>query len=254
MPRPNKRLSKEEYSGFRQRFSAPDTNYNLLNAEHPVFGRRRVWDGDYTREQYLRSVDHLMGVLDGTIADREVAHKTDSGSETPDVVVWLDKSARPCSWFVDAFWDQLAAPGSHKPRYEFLRIDRRDWLQHMGYSDIEARNATPKAVRVESVPEELILRIRALFCAEPIDLSRWCNQVASTPTTLDDCAVLVVDETQVSGATLAIATGLLARVAPRAKVSGTYFWRDTTSKTVGDVRQPGTCQSGIRERTPMAQK
>ncbi|MCV7128345.1 hypothetical protein [Mycolicibacterium vanbaalenii] len=57
---------------------------------------------------------------------------------------------------------------------------------------------------------------------------------------MDDLHVVVVDETQVSGATLAVATGLISRVAPRAHVSGTYFWRDTTNKQVGGVLQPGT--------------
>ena len=43
-----------------------------------------------------------------------------------------------------------------------------------------------------------------------------------------------------SGATLATATGLIARAAPEARVSGAYFWRDNTSKTVGGVTQRGT--------------
>ncbi|ABM16728.1 hypothetical protein [Mycolicibacterium vanbaalenii] len=163
MSRPRKQLTNEEYLTLRTRFSAPEENYNLLGSEHPVFGRRKIWDGDYTREQYLRSVDHLIGVLDGTKRDREAGSGTDRQAQRPDVVVWLDKSARPCSWFVDAFWDQIAVPHTSKPRYEFLRIDRRDWLTHMGYTDTEARNAVRKEVRVDAVPEELILRMRSLF-------------------------------------------------------------------------------------------
>lgn len=238
MSRP--RLTDPQYAALRRRFSADEDNYSLVNAAHPVFGRRGVWDGDYTRQQYLRSVDHLIGVLDGTIAEREVCVGDTDNWPAPDVVVWLDKSARPASWFVDAFWEQLAAPGARKPRYEFLRIDRRDWLCHMGYSDTEARNATRKVVRVDAVPDELILRMRVLFCAEPVDADRWQDQVATAPTTLDGRNVLVVDETMVSGATLQIATGLLSRLAPSAAVSGTYFWRDTTSKAVGGVVQHAT--------------
>lgn len=239
MPRPNKTLSGDEYAALRQRFSAPEANYSLINGDHPVFSRRGIWDGDYTREQYLRSVDHIVGVLDGTIVEREIAHER-SRAAAPDVVIWLDKSARPCSWFVDAFWEMLAAPGSVKPRYEFLRIDRRDWLQHMGYSDSEARNAEPKSVQINDIPDEAILRLRVLFCDEVIDTARWRDQVSTAATTLDDYEVLVVDETMVSGATLSVATGIISRVAPSARVSGTYFWRDTTSRAVGKVRQPAT--------------
>ncbi len=240
MPRPNKQLSASEYSALKNRFATDDADYHLLNGHHPVFGNRGVWDGDYTRQQYLRSVDHLIGVIDGTIAGREVPEPNHVASVRPDVVLWLDKSARPASWFVDAFWEQLAAAGSIRPRYEFLRIDRRDWLSHMGYDDARARNAQTKTVRIDQIPDEPVLRIRALFCAEPTDPDRWRSQVNSAPTTLDGLNVLVVDETMVSGATLQIATGLLSRVAPTARVSGTYFWRDTTSRTVGGATQPGT--------------
>lgn len=59
-------------------------------------------------------------------------------------MVWLDKSARPASWIVDASWDRIATEGSQRPRYEFVRIDRRDWLVHMGYTDTQARNAAAK--------------------------------------------------------------------------------------------------------------
>ncbi|WP_162625648.1 hypothetical protein [Mycolicibacterium llatzerense] len=240
MPRPNKQLSAAEYTALRQRFSADDANYHLLNGFHPVFGRRGVWDGDYARQHYLRSVDHLIGVLDGSIAGREVPEPDRPESHRPDIVVWLDKSARPASWFVDAFWDLIATPDSIRPRYEFLRIDRRDWLGHMGYDDARARNAAPKDVRIGDIPEDPIQRIRALFCVEPIDPDNWREQAAKAATTLDDLNVLVVDETMVSGATLQVATGLLARVAPTARVSGTYFWRDTTSRTVSGAIQPGT--------------
>ena len=239
-PRPNKQLSAFEYSSLKGRFAADDADYHLINGQHPVFGKRGVWDGDYTRQQYLRSVDHLIGVIDGTIAEREVSEPNHVRSVRPDVVVWLDKSARPASWFVDAFWEQIAVEGRIKPRYEFLRIDRRDWLSHMGYDDAQARNTEPKKVRIDKIPYDPILRIRALFCAEPLDRDNWPSQVACAPTTLDGLNILVVDETKVSGATLPIATGLLSRVAPTARVSGVHFWRDSTSRAVGGAIQPGT--------------
>lgn len=186
MPRPNRQLSEDKYSCLRARFRADDANYNLLNSTHPVFGRRGVWDGDYARQQYLRSVDHLIGLLDGTITKPDLA-TPGAVHAKPDVVVWLDKSARPASWIVDAFWDQIATEGSQRPLYEFVRIDRRDWLIHMGYTDTQARNASTKKVDVQAVPNDLILRLRALFCAEPVN--------PAAPTTLDGLHVLVVDET-----------------------------------------------------------
>lgn len=115
MPRPGP-LPEARYRELRWRFTASDENYNFLNASHAVFGRRGVWDGDYTRQQYLRSVDHLIGVLDGTITEREFGAGQRASWTAPDVVVWLDKSARQASWFVDAFWGQFAALGADRPR------------------------------------------------------------------------------------------------------------------------------------------
>lgn len=98
MPRPTRQLSEAEYLSLRQRFSADDADYTLLNATHPVFGHRGIWNGDYARQQCLRSVDHLIGLLDGTITEPDL--KAPGAATTkPDVVVWLDKSARPASWF-----------------------------------------------------------------------------------------------------------------------------------------------------------
>jgi hypothetical protein len=76
VPRPTRHLTQGEYESLRTRFGADDANYNFLNATHPVFGRTHVWDGDYTRQQYLRSVDHLIGVLDGTITKHDVVRST----------------------------------------------------------------------------------------------------------------------------------------------------------------------------------
>ena len=47
-----------------------------------------------------------------------------------DVAIYLDKSARPISWFVDEFWDD--ATDAPKPRTEHLAIDRKAWFDHFG--------------------------------------------------------------------------------------------------------------------------
>ena len=52
-----------------------------------------------------------------------------------DVAIYLDKSARPISWFVDEFWDD--ATDAPKPRTEHLAIDRKAWFDHFG---IELQN------------------------------------------------------------------------------------------------------------------
>lgn len=67
-------------------------------------------------------------------------HKTEDAVKTlsgengklppADVCIYLDKSGRPVSWFVDEFWDKFSK--MPKPQTEHLAIDRKTWFEYFG--------------------------------------------------------------------------------------------------------------------------
>lgn len=230
--RENHSLSQSRKSELRERFHEPDENYNLLHGDsQAVRGRAGVWDTDYVLEKYVQSTDKIIGELDGSIAAREILDSEDPerSATKPDTVVWLDKSARPVSWFVDAFWEQYAKPGVERPDDEFLNIDRENWFVRQGHNRIDAGTRLgPNDFDITKVPDEDIARIRALFTVGEIDKDDWQRSVWELPTRLDGQNILVIDEVKNKGGTLKIATELIRRAVPSAVVSGDYFWRAGT--------------------------
>ena len=62
-------------------------------------------------------------------AVRDLAGESGKLPET-DVAIYLDKSARPVSWFVNEFWEDFT--DKPKPQTEHLAIDRKFWFEHFG--------------------------------------------------------------------------------------------------------------------------
>lgn len=227
------KLTDTRYSELRESFTVPEDDYQIMRGDmQKVRDRTGAWDTDYMLTKYVAATDKMVGVLDGNIEERSLYHPTATAeekqraSEAPDTVVWLDKSARPVSWFVDAFWEQFADENAEKPDYEFLNIDRTDWLTRQGHAKTEAETRLgAEAFDINKVEEEDILRIRALFTKGEIDPDNWQEDVKNLPTSLDDKNILVVDEVKNKGATMSIALQLIKRAIPSATVSGEYFWR-----------------------------
>lgn len=225
----DKPISNEEYAKLRERFSADDNNYNLLNTERQVVrSRTEVWDNDYIKEIYVQQTDRMIGLLDGSIRERKLPDPDnwERSHDVPNTVIWLDKSARPVSWLVDAFWEQMARKDAQKPDDAFLNIDRVDWItrQNPGLSPKRAEDLGMKGFDINKVPDEDIARIRAIFVEGEIDRDNWQEDVWNHPTSLDGKNILVVDEVSSTGATLKIAQLLLKRAFPDAVISGDYFW------------------------------
>lgn len=222
-------LSNEEYSRLRERFHAPEENYTSLRGDkQAVRGQSSVWDTDTVLEKYVSGTDKVIGLMDGSITDREITDPVnpDKSREKPDEVIFLDKSARPVSWFTDALWDQFAKEGAEKPAYEFLNIDRTNWFVNMGYEKVDAERRLGRAdFDIDKVKPEQIARIRALFVEGDLDRDNWEEQVWTMPTRLDDKNVLILDEVMNKGATLAIAVQVLKKALPETTFSGDYFWR-----------------------------
>lgn len=246
-------MKQNRYEQLRSTFSAPPENYELLNARHQrVNEALNVWDDDYVREVHLAATDRLIGVLDGTIEyvpkERDKS-KPELSKLPPEVVIALDKSGRPVIDLVNAFWEQLAEKDAVKPNFDFLNIDRVDWLFKMGYTKKQAEESTKKPIDLEKISHEDISRIRAYFVEGELTEEGWLEEVWKLPTRLDEKRIMVLDEMQASGATLEIAVGLIRRAVPDAAVvTGDTFWRERTSKAIRttDVYgEPVTVQQGV---------
>ena len=224
---PNARNFKE----IRSQHNVTESDYNLLHSDmQKVRERAGVWTTDHVLEQYVNETDQLIGILDNSVsAERAIdIRDPEIGEDEPlnvDSVIWLDKSARPVSWFVDALWDQIAKEGAEKPDYEFLNIDRVNWFVHTGYDESEAESRLgPDDFDVEKVDQARIDGLRALFVEGDLTEDNWREEVWNLPTRLDGQSVLIVDEVMNRGGTLAIAAQILKKAIPEAKFSGTYFW------------------------------
>ena len=219
----------KSFDELNDRFSQPVNNYERLRGDvQTVRERTNVWDTDTTLERYVSSTDHIVGILDGSIGERALFDPDDPerSTEKPDVVIWLDKSARPVSWFVDDLWEQMSVEGSEKPAYEFLNIDRANWFKRLGHSEEAAESRLgPTDFDIDKVQQEDIDRLRAYFSNAPLNEENWREEVWKHDTRLDGKNILIVDEVKNLGGTLAIAQQLLKRAIPELTVSGEYFWQ-----------------------------
>jgi len=136
-----------------------------------------------------------------------------------DVVIYLDKSARPVAWLVNELWDTMAPidPQTNmimkKPETKFLNIDREQWQGVVGRSENETGG-----INVNAIPESNIDELRQVFAtvpgkSRPEDSSMLSNK-----------NVLVVDEVRSSGDTLKMSEGIIKRAFPdAARVDGEYW-------------------------------
>lgn len=223
-------IDDSKFDDLRKKFSTAENNYQILRGDRQAIrSRNSVWDTDFMLSEYTKFTDHIIGMLDGSIAETVL---TDSNhpelvDKAPGSVIYLDKSARPVSWMVDALWDQFAKPGSVKPKTEFLNIDRVNWFIRQGMpSNDAASRLGPDDFRIEDVPQEDIDRIRALFVEGEIqDRSNWKSEIWNMTTRLDGQKVLIIDEVKNKGGTLSIACQLLSKAIPEAAFDGDYFWQ-----------------------------
>jgi hypothetical protein len=219
------------FEQIRHDHQANQGDFELLRSDRQkVRERLNQWSQDFVLEQYVSETDQLVGILDGSISDHDAIDIIDPSivedePVNPDTVIWLDKSARPVSWFVDAFWDQFAKDGTKKPDYEFLNIDRVNWFVHMGYDESIAKwRLGPDDFDITKVDPARIDGLRALFVEGDLSEDNWREEVWNLPTRLDGQSLLIVDEVKNKGGTLSIASQVLKAAIPDAKVSATYFW------------------------------
>src|SRR5487761_225536 len=108
----------------------PEFKYDLLRGHKLTDGSWKT--DDQLRMEYIQLTDGLINVMtDGVeVIDPETQEKQ---TRKPDVVVWLDKSARPLAWFTKDLWPTLAVDPKtgevpKMPEFKFVNIDKKQWV------------------------------------------------------------------------------------------------------------------------------
>ncbi len=234
------KISAEELAKLDERFgSDPDGNYELLTGEcQEVIGES--WDSRYVREKIIEFTSDIILAIDGTDSERtKVVGDAELARQAPDRVVWMDKSARPVSWLVDAFWDEFAAEGASKPPYSYLNFERTDWFAKIGKTEQDYRDGDRTKFNADLLDEDEILRIRALFSTRDIREDNWRDELRDDESIFEGEHIMVVDEVEATGgATTDIALRVLKRAFPGATISARYFWKsgivDSVTATTGE--------------------
>jgi hypothetical protein len=265
IPRNNPADSLEE---LNTRFHVDPADFSILRKQAGMKtlpgarGKELVqMDINETAERYVSQTAQLIAKLDGSDEDESIK---------PDHVIYLDKSARPVSWLVNIFWDDMAdvdsedsAKKTARPEHSYLNIDRVNWFTRTGAKINAAGNGErfdgsfgrlgPTDFELDKVSKQDLAGIRALYLEEPIedDSPGWEDRVFDVPTKLDGKNLTIIDEVQNSGSTLSIASKLLKKAIPElASINGTYFWSDGFGNMVGDELQMGSAPVWYDARNP----
>lgn len=235
-------------------------------------------DENRTLTEYIKNTDFICGILDGSIKPKGPTKKVDidelhhSGKiifetnrdeeslQPPQMVVWLDKSARPVYWMVRRLWEDLSTKKSDGtipslPASKFLNIDRLPWLQATGINTTEIDADTANQFDINNLhfndetPRQSIGKIRGLFVdhhytdsdgrkhqltEENFDDMVWRMPLQKTLQNQGELPphLLVVDEVKSSGATINIAQQVLSAALPEVVVS-TAHWQNGKSDELG---------------------
>ena len=220
---------------------APADRFRVDPAEYPIFRQQTELDEhwgnnqahrlniDQTLNTYITDTAELIATLDGTSTEYTENHE----AVPPDFVIYLDKSARPVSWLVNAMWDTFS--DEKRPEHSYLSIDRLTWFRESGVpvdqngyfinASGKYRRAKARDFDISKVPEDTFAKIRSLFLPNGIE-NEDPDTIMSTPSILDGKNILIIDEVGNSGATLDIAKQLVSAAFPEANsVRGDYFWK-----------------------------
>ncbi|MBP7767424.1 hypothetical protein KA068_02800 [Candidatus Saccharibacteria bacterium] len=185
-------------------------------ARESTDGRLNSISGEQLRALYLTLTDDL-------ILETEKLFQGEDGKEYDNVhIIFLDKSARPISWLMRELWPETQKVlGKHNPlpSMHFAAIDRERWPSLYEKSeggiietqDEEIRNG----IRNNKNTSLLVDEIRRKYGGEsPRSSGVTSKRIENSKST----AILVVDEVNSSGATLALGRSFFKEAFPEAEV------------------------------------
>lgn len=212
-------------------FSAGEVGPEQDQTEYELLVGHRRTDGTYKtteqlRTEYIQRTDELIRLMtEGVDVDDPVTGER--SRQRPDVVVYLDKSARPVSWLVRELWDKLApAPGEavpEMPETRFVNIDREQWVNTVDPYGKGHMN-------IDLVDDSVVRSLRSIFVDNNYKQSGLSEELDSARTQLDNKTVLIVDEVFTSGRTLTIAERFFQRAFPTARIAGAYWMKGIAQK------------------------
>lgn len=196
-------------------------DYRILTGHKRTDGS---WKTDHQlRMEYVQLTDGLVHKMtDGIwVDDPETGERR---LEKPDVVVWLDKSARPVSWLAKDMWNRLAADPQtgavpDRPEFRFINIDREQWVNLIDPEGVGI-------VDMSRVDESVIRSLRSVFVLPAYKSHGLTPEIDKAPSELDGKTIMLVDEVYASGRTLEYAQSFFKRAFPSARIGSTYWMRN----------------------------
>jgi hypothetical protein len=178
------------------------------------------------RSEYVRLTDSLIHqITTGTEVINPVTGETEI--KKPDVVVWLDKSARPVSWLTRSLWKELATDENgdtpEMPDMKFVNIDREQWVNQVDPNGSGLMN-------IDRIDKSIIQSLRSIFVEPKHRQGAIGDHIDAAPSSLDGKTVLIVDEVYSSGRTLDIAEKFFRRAFPTASVGGAHWMKGIATK------------------------
>jgi hypothetical protein len=223
---PHPAAQPEHLTPVQPEVVAPEANfhYELLRGHKRTDGSYKT--DDQLRSEYVRRTDELIRTFtDGVVF--EDAQTGERQLEKPDVVVYLDKSARPVAWLVKELWPKLAAlpgePVPEMPETRFVNIDREQWVNTVDPKGVGDMN-------IDLVDDSVVRSLRSIFVNVKDKQSGLDEALDEAPTELDGKNVLIIDEVFSSGRTLAIANKFFKRAFPKANFATEYWMSGIVQK------------------------
>ncbi len=187
-----------------------NTQTSLPAPQEADFNRLHVGDSWFNQtqqeflERYVTYTDSLIGKMLHFETDQ------DGTSHPADVVMYLDKSARPVAWMTRELWPMLAEPDSSgeippMPEMKFINIDRLPWRVD------PAVEITQDPANFRNPTQQDIDGIRSIYALP--------NQGPDDPNPLDGKRILIVDEVSDSGDTTYVTNKLLQKAFPTSKTA-----------------------------------
>lgn len=236
-------MSVDTYTAPPLPESEPEKSSNDFIYEQ-MTGHNRT-DGSYKTDQQLRmEYITLTDKLISRVQEGARVHNPETNAieyQPFDNIIFLDKSARPVSWLMRAFWDRLATEedGSKTPmpRMNFLNIDREQWI---GQVDQEGAGL----VDVSHLSPSIIRSLRSIFVGLHDKKDGISEKIDDAPASIDSKNVLIIDEVRSTGRTMAIAKKLLERAFPTTHFEGEYWMGGQAARLIRQSARTKTVAYG----------